>query len=81
MYVLPAGKVLSCHTAYMTGKHYVCIGYFTSGMINSVWIFVCLKLCVHAVQLIRSQVQNRLQIPPAEWKGIDWYVEVAYADV
>lgn len=79
--ILPVGKVLSCHAAYMTANHCVCIGCFTSGMISSAWILVCLKLCVHAVQLIGSQVQNRLQIPPAEWRGIDWYLEVAYADV
>lgn len=76
-YVLPAGKVLSCHAAYMTADYYVHVGCFTSGVINSAQILICLKLCVHAVQLIGSQVQSWLQVPPAEWRGIDWYVEMA----
>lgn len=79
--VMPEGKVAGYHAENMTANPYVCIGCLTSGVIKSAWILACLKLCVHAVQLIGSQVQNRLQIPPAEWRGIDWYVEVASADV
>lgn len=51
----------------------VCIGCFTSSLINSAPVLVRLKLCVLAVQLMETQVQKRLQIPPAEWRGIDWY--------
>lgn len=66
MYVLPAGQVFSCHAACVIASHDVCVGCFTSGMISSARILVCLKLRVHAVQLIGSQVQTRLQTPPAE---------------
>lgn len=79
--VLPAGQVFGCLAACLTAKHHVCGGCCTSGVISSARILVRLKLRVHAVQLIGSQVQTGLQTPPAEWREIDRCARVVYADV